>query len=92
MIRYNADGRRIGEGHPRAVMADQDAVLLIAMLQERAHLVERMQAEGCGQVATDQALTAAGLSYRCLAERFEISKSHVYKIASGKRRCQLPGL
>ncbi|MER1940636.1 hypothetical protein ABS755_08000 [Castellaniella sp. FW104-16D08] len=89
-MKTNSSGRRIGEDHPRAVMADRDVALLMSLLDERESLLGRLQARGRPQAETDAALTAAGLSYRCLAERFEISKSHVYKIASGKRRCQTP--
>jgi hypothetical protein len=86
----NEQGRRIGEDHPRAVLTDHEVQLLFGLLGERDALVIAMFKAGRRQADIDAALTNACLSYRCLAEKFEISKCHVAKIARGARRCQTP--
>jgi hypothetical protein len=90
LVKINEHGRRIGESHPRAVLTDHEVELLLGLLGERDALVIRMHAEGARQAEIDKALTVAGLSYRCLALKFEIHKQHVAKIAQGARRCQTP--
>ncbi len=89
-VKTNEMGRRIGESHPRAVLTDHEVGLLIDMLTEREVIIGRMQFDGARQVAIDTALTATGLSYRCLALKFEVHKQTIAKIAKGVRRCQTP--
>lgn len=90
LVKTNEMGRRIGEDHPRAVLTDHEVGLLIDMLTEREAVIGRMQFDGVRRVEIDTALTTAGLSYRCIALKFEIHKSMVQKIAQGQRRCQTP--
>lgn len=85
----NAHGRRIGEDHPRATLADQDVALIFTLLDEREVLLERWRGAGLGVWQIDNALTLTGLSYQLIAEKFGIDKSTVYKIASGARRNQM---
>lgn len=87
-VKINEHGRRIGESHPRAVLSDHEAGLLMGMLAEREALIAVLKAKGARQVEIDTTLAAKCLSYRCLALKFEIAKSAVQKIARGERRCQ----
>lgn len=87
-VKINAHGRRIGESHPRAVLSDHEADLLFSFLAEREAVIAVLKAMGARQVEIDTALATKGLSYRCLAEKFEIHKQTVAKFASGARRCQ----
>lgn len=63
-IALNADGRRIGQSHPRAKLLDREVDLVLELLE-------------------------AGLSYAEVAEKFEVSKSCIAHIATGRRRGQL---
>lgn len=89
-IKTNERGRRIGDSHPRAVLSDHEVELLLDLLDDRRTIIDRMQAGGATQTAIDAMLTFKGLSYRLLAETFEISKGHVGKIARGVGRQQTP--
>jgi len=88
MTTTNIHGRRIGEDHPRATLTDQDVALIFAMLDERDAALERWKGEGMDAWQIDNALTLTGLSYRLIADKFNIDKSTVFKIASGARRSQ----
>lgn len=88
LVKINAQGRRIGDSHPRAVLSDHDIDLLWQFLDDRDSLIARMTAAGARQGEVGRALTTAGLSYRLLAAKFEIHKQTVAKIANGVRRCQ----
>lgn len=90
LVKINEQGRRIGESHPRAVLTDHEVGLLIALLDERDALIGRMAFDGARRAEIDAALIRAGMSFRLLAEKFEIHKQTVAKIASGARRCQTP--
>lgn len=90
LAKTNEHGRRIGEDHPRAVLLDHEVGLLLGLLEEREKLVGRMLFDGKCQADIDAALRLAGLSYRCLAVKFEVCKRYIGKIASGERRCQTP--
>lgn len=87
-VKVNDCGRRIGEDHPRAVLLDHEVDLILDMLSERDALIAKLMEEGALQSEIDAKLTATGLSYRRLAEKFEVCKSCIAKIASGARRCQ----
>ncbi|CAM5183786.1 hypothetical protein CDEF62S_04672 [Castellaniella defragrans] len=92
MTAINAHGRRIGEGHPRATISDHDVALIFTLLDERAAALEQWKASGLDAWQIDNALALTGLSYRLIADRFDIDKSTVFKIASGARRNQIPGI
>ena len=62
-IALNDRGRRIGEGHPRAKLLDNEVEQVLALVAE-------------------------GLSYAAIAEKFDVSKSCIAHIASGRRRSQ----
>jgi hypothetical protein len=47
-----------------------------------------MLATAATQAEIDRALREKCLSYRCLAESFDVHKSCIAKIAQGVRRCQ----
>jgi hypothetical protein len=87
-VKINEYGRRIGESHPRAILSDHEADLLFVLLAEREALIAVLKAKGSRQVEIDTALSTRCLSFRCLAEKFEVHKQTVAKIASGARRCQ----
>lgn len=87
-VKINEHGRRIGESHPRAVLSDHEAGLILDLLAEREALVFTLRKGGACQAAIDAALTGTGLSYRCLAAKFEVHKQTIAKIARGEKRCQ----
>lgn len=89
-VKINEKGRRIGESHPRAILTDHEVDLLMELLTEREVLIEKMEDQAHTQAEIDTALTKAGLSYRLLAEKFEVGKRYIGKIANGERRCQTP--
>jgi len=62
-IAFNENGRRIGEGHPRAKLLDHEVEQALALLD-------------------------AGLSYAEVAAKFDVSKSCIAHIATGRRRGQ----
>jgi DNA-binding NarL/FixJ family response regulator len=65
LLALNANGRRIGEHHPRAKLLDREVDQVLALLEE-------------------------GLSYAEVAAKFDVSKSCIAHIATGRRRCQTP--
>lgn len=90
LVKINEHGRRIGDSHPRAVLSDHEADLLMGLLAEREALIADLRGKGARQVEIDTMLTAHRLSFRCLAVVFEVHYSTIYKIAKGCRRCQTP--
>lgn len=88
--KFNAQGRRIGDSHPRAVLTDHEVALLAELLDERERIVEYLQSAGVQWHVIGVILAANELSFRCLAVKFEISKSQVANIAAGRDRCQTP--
>lgn len=91
-VKTNKVGRRIGDSHPRAVLTDHEVELLLTLLDEREHMVAYLLGAKASWHVIGVILTANELSFRCLAEKFEISKSHVANIAAGRQRCQTPGI
>lgn len=92
LVKINERGRRIGESHPRATLTDHEVDLLLVLLGEREALIEEMQRARAVQAAIDIAVARRGLSFRRLAVKFDISYSHVAKIARGDLRCQTPAI
>ncbi len=88
LVKINEEGRRIGQDHPRAVLTDHEVDLLLGLLAEREQLIRRLVMTGTRQKEIDNQLTLHNLSYRCLAEKFDIHRRTVGKIANGERRCQ----
>lgn len=64
-VPVNAKGLRIGEGHPRSVLTDNEVDVLL-----------ELRAEGYG--------------YKRLARHFDVSRTTVRNICSGKYRSQTP--
>lgn len=62
-IALNENGKRVGEGHPRAKLLDSEVDQVLELLD-------------------------AGLSYAQVAEKFDVSKSCIAHIATGRRRGQ----
>ena len=87
---FNEGGRRVGETHHNAGLSDHEVGLLLLLLDERENLIETLDAEGAVQHEIDAKLAATGLSYRRLAEKFEVSKSTVQHINQGRQRLQKP--
>lgn len=88
LVKFNNQGRRIGESHPCAVLSDHEVDLLWEMLEEREALIARLELAGAARMVIDAELTARGLSYRLLAAKFEVHKRYIGRIANGERRCQ----
>lgn len=88
LVKINEFGRRIGECHPRAVLTDHEVELLGRLLTQREEMIERMLAEGATGGEVNVALAQGGLSYGCLALKFEVHKTCIQKIAEGERRGQ----
>jgi hypothetical protein len=65
LVALSETGRRINQGHPRAVLTDHEVQLVMELLD-------------------------AGFSYSKVAEKFQVSKSCVAHVATGRRRCQTP--
>lgn len=70
-----ANGRRVGESHPRARLTDHEVDLIRELAPER---------DEHGR------LVKPGLSYRTLAQKFEVCKSVIQKIVNCDRRAVLP--
>jgi hypothetical protein len=90
LVKFNEQGRRIGESHPRATLTDHEVELLAGMLDCRDQMIETLTQAGASPSTIGQLLHANGLSFRALAEKFEVSKSQVARIAAGQSRCQRP--
>ena len=88
LVKLNEHGRRIGESHPRAVLTDHEVALLMEMLDEREAVIGELEFAGKARAAIDAVLHSKGLSYACLAVKFEVHKQTIAKIACGVRRCQ----
>lgn len=69
-----ANGRRVGESHPKAKLTDHDVDLIRELATER---------DDAGLVVK------AGLSYRVLAEKFDVCKWVIAKIVRCERRAVL---
>lgn len=65
LVAVNAQGRPVGQDHPRAVLADAEIDLVFALREE-------------------------GFSMGWLADKFEVSKSCIQGILSGRRRAVIP--
>jgi hypothetical protein len=63
-VAVNENGRRVGEGHPRAKLLDREVDQVMDLLE-------------------------AGLSYAAVAAKFDVSKSCIAHIATGRRRAQV---
>lgn len=63
-VAVNENGRRVGEGHPRAKLLDREVDQVLDLLE-------------------------AGLSYAAVAAKFDVSKSCIAHIATGRRRGQV---
>lgn len=88
LVKFNEQGRRIGESHPRAVLSDHEIDLLGRFLDDREELISSLRRAKVRQADIEAELTRAGLSFRLLAAKFEVHKQTVAKIANGARRCQ----
>ncbi|SDH23462.1 hypothetical protein [Propionivibrio dicarboxylicus] len=92
LVKTNEHGRRIGESHPRAVLTNHEVELMMELLDEREALIGEMEFNGARRATIHLQLHLRGLSYACLAAKFEVHKQTVAKIALGQRRCQTLGL
>ena len=77
---------RLGQDHWRAKLTDREVDVIRELLAERQALVATQRAAGAAQAVIDRMLLQAGLSYRCIAVKLEVSKSLVRFIDAGKRR------
>lgn len=88
LVAINEKGMRIGETHHRAKLSDHDIDLICSLLDARNDAIETALAAGMSQSCLAAHLSALQLSYRWIAAKFEISKSHVRWIAIGSQRGQ----
>ena len=79
---------RIGQAHGRAKLTDHDVELILSLLEARDVLIDEYRKVGLGKRQIEKALHTAQLSYSGIAEKFEISKSHIRWIALGLQRGQ----
>lgn len=90
LVAVNEHGMRVGETHHRAKLTDHDIDLIVSLLDARNDAIEVGLAAGMSRSVLDAHLAALQLSYRWIASKFEISKSHVRWIAIGLQRSQMP--
>ena len=65
LVAFGANGRRVGDSHPKAVLTNHEVDLLLELRNE-------------------------GYSLSWLAEKFEVAKTTVHSIVSGRTRATLP--
>ena len=87
-LAVNDQGYRIGESHASAVLSDHDVEILHAFLEEREELLAQCRAVRMGRREIQRTLVKHRLSFRLLAVTFEVSKSTIFDIASGRTRGQ----
>lgn len=88
LVAVNELGKVIGEGHGRAKLTDHDIELIQSLLECREMLIVEYMKVGLTRGEVCRALHTAQLSYKGIADKFEINKSHVRHIANGTLRGQ----
>lgn len=88
LIAMNDLNRRIGEGHGRDKLTDHDVELILGLLDARRVLMAEYRKVGLSRGFINGKLHEAQLSYSGIAEKFEVSKSHIAWLAWGLRRGQ----
>ena len=86
LVAINENGMRMGEGHGRAKLTDEDVELIQSLLECRDMLIAEYQKVGLTRGHICNVLTEKQLSYRHIAEKFEVSKSLIKAICDGKVR------
>ena len=86
LVAVNEAGKRMGEGHGRAKLTDHDVELIQSLIECRDALIREYALIGLTRAQVCRTLAEKQLSYRGIAEKFEISKSHVRHIANGTYR------
>jgi hypothetical protein len=79
-------GVRIGQNHGRAKLTDHDVDLVRELLDDRKRLIRELRCQGVKPGVIDNVLTQSGMSFRCIALKFEVSKSLVRAIGAGRVR------
>ena len=87
-LAVNDQGYRIGESHAGSVLTDHEVELLHAFLAEREELLAQCRAVRMGRREIQRTLVKHRLSFALLAVTFEVSKSTVFDIATGRTRGQ----
>jgi hypothetical protein len=88
LVAINENGMRMGEGHGRAKLSDEDVELIQSLLECRDMLIDEYTKVGLTWGFIRNVLAEKQLSYRGIAVKFEISKSHVRHIANGTVRAR----
>lgn len=88
LVAVSEKGTRMGEGHGRAKLSDHDVELIQSLLACRDLLIEEYMKVGLAWGHIARVLAEKQLSYGGIAEKFEISKSHVRHIANGTLRAR----
>jgi hypothetical protein len=86
LVAVNEQGKRMGEGHGRAKLTDDDVRLIVELLDAREVLITEYQKVGLTKREIERALAKTQLSYSGIAGKFEISKSQIRWIAIGSQR------
>lgn len=89
-VALNEAGRRIGEGHGRAVLTDHEVELMLSLLAERDALLKACHAAGMVRGAIEKELNRARLSYRMIAKAMEVSPATVWNVGACAIRAQTP--
>lgn len=84
---FNELGYRVGETRKNAVLTDDDVRLVLILLHERQEVIDQCTAIDLSQAEIDKALNFKQLSYRWIADKFEVSKATIQSIANGRTRC-----
>lgn len=80
------DLSRLGENHWRATITDHEISLIRQLLAERSKVIDACNRAGIPAAVLNVVLRKKGLSFRCIAIRFEVGKSTIRDIAIERRR------
>lgn len=89
LLAVNDRGYVIGEQHPRAKLSDKQVDQVLALLEARRALMDRLRLEGATQLQVQRALVAQALDAQSIAVKFSVSRRTIRDIDSGRIRAQL---
>lgn len=86
LVAVNERGNRVNEDHGRAKLSDSDVELVLSLLECRRMLIEQYMKVGLARANIWPVLRDSQLSYGGIAWKFEVSKSLIRAIESGRLR------